>query len=208
MELIVHNIQGQPTSKKIKLSDEVFGVAPNDHVVYLAVKQFLANQRQGTHKTKDRSEVAYSTRKLLKQKGTGGARHGSRKAGIFVGGGNIHGPKPRDYGFKLNKKTKTLAKNSVLSSKANDNSIKIVEDFTFDAPKTKSYLEILKAFDIADKKSLLIISDNDTNVIMSGRNLPKATVSTTENINTYTLLDTDIILISEAAINKLNQLSK
>ncbi|MFN0049978.1 MAG: 50S ribosomal protein L4 [Cytophagales bacterium] len=206
MELIVYNIGGKATSKKTKLSDEVFAIEPNEHAVYLDVKQYLANQRQGTSKTKERPEVNYSTRKMLKQKGTGGARHGSRKANIYVGGARVFGPQPRDHSFKLNKKLKLLARKSILSSKAKESLITIVEDFTFDAPKTKSYLEFLNAFSFANKKTLLILPDVNINVVMSGRNIPNTKVVCADSVNTYDLVNSDIIFLAESAVQKLNEL--
>lgn len=206
MELSIFNVQGQATGKKVELSKEVFGIEPNEHAVYLDVKQYLANQRQGTHKTKERPEVNYSTRKMLKQKGTGGARHGSRKANIYVGGARVFGPRPRDYSFKLNKKLKDLARKSILSAKATDSQITVVEDFSFDAPKTKAYINLLSALSLADKKTILILSEIDKNVILSGRNIPKTKITTASNINTYDLINSDIILLAESAVKKLNEL--
>lgn len=206
MELAIHNIQGQATGKKVKLADEVFAVEPNEHAVYLDVKQYLANQRQGTHKTKERWEVAFSTKKLLKQKGTGGARHGSRKANIYKGGGRVFGPQPRDYSFKLNKKLKELARRSVLSAKAKESLITVVEDFNFEAPKTKSYVELLNAFSLNNKKTLLILPELNKNVVLSGRNIPQTKITTAGNINTYDLVNSDVILLAESAVQKLNEL--
>lgn len=206
MELSVYSIGGQATSKKVKLADEVFAIEPNEHAVYLDVKQYLANQRQGTHKTKERPDVNYSTRKMLKQKGTGGARHGSRKANIYVGGARVFGPQPRDYSFKLNKKLKVLARKSILSAKAKDSQITVVEDFTFDAPKTKSYLEFLNAFSFASKKTLLILPDVNINVVLSGRNIPNAKIVSADLVNTYDLVNSDVIFLAESAVQKLNEL--
>jgi large subunit ribosomal protein L4 len=206
MEISVYNIQGQATSKKVKLADEVFAIEPNEHTVYLDVKQYLANQRQGTHKSKEKSEVNYSTKKILKQKGTGGARHGSIKANIFVGGGRVFGPRPRDYRFKLNKKVKDLARKSALSSKVKDKSLTVIEDFTFDAPKTKSYLEMLTAFSLADKRTLLVLPEVDKNVILSGRNIQKVKITTVSNLNTYDLINNDVVLLAEGSVKKLNEL--
>lgn len=206
MELSVLNIKGEDTGKKVTLSDEVFGIEPNEHVVYLDVKQYLANQRQGTHKSKERAEVSYSTRKLKRQKGTGGARAGSIKSPVFVGGGRVFGPKPRDYSFKLNKKVKVLARKSVLSAKAQANSISVVEDFTFESPKTKQYISLLDALSLAGKKTLLITADYDKNVYLSGRNVPKANVMSASDINTYDLINAEVLLISEAAVSKIENL--
>jgi large subunit ribosomal protein L4 len=206
MELSVLNIKGASSGKKVSLSEEVFGIEPNEHAVYLDVKHFLANQRQGTHKAKERAEVSYSTRKIKKQKGTGGARAGSIKSPVFVGGGRIFGPKPRDYDFKLNRKVKQLARASVLSSKASENKIVVLENFTFEAPKTKSYLEVLNALSLDTKKTLLVIGENNLNITLSGRNIPNAKVITTDAVNTYDLLNAEILILDEAAVSKLNQL--
>jgi large subunit ribosomal protein L4 len=206
MELSVINIKGEDTGKKVTLSEEIFGIEPNEHAVYLDVKQYLANQRQGTHKAKERAEVSYSTRKLKRQKGTGGARAGSRKSPVFVGGGRIFGPRPRDYGFKLNKKVKVLARKSALAAKANADSVSIMEEFTFDAPKTKSYLNILNALSLTGKKTLLILAAADENVYLSGRNIPKTKIATADNVNTYDLMNADRLLISEPALSVLENL--
>ncbi|MFN4146584.1 MAG: 50S ribosomal protein L4 [Runella sp.] len=208
MEISVLNIQGQDTGRKISLSEEVFGIEPNQHVVYLDVKQYLANQRQGTHKSKERGEVSRSTKKIKRQKGTGGARAGSMKSPVFVGGGRVFGPKPRDYSFKLNKKVKVLARKSVLSAKAKQNGISIIEDFTFEAPKTKQYLTLLSAFSLTNKKSLLILPSHDTNVLLSGRNIPKVNITTADSVNTYDLINAEVILISETAVPKIETLLK
>lgn len=206
MELSVLNIKGQDTGKKAVLSDEVFGIEPNQHVVYLDVKQYLANQRQGTHKSKERAEIAHSTRKIKKQKGTGSARAGSIKSPIFVGGGRVFGPRPRDYSFKINKKVKVLARKSILSGKAKSNSISVLEDFSFDAPKTKQYLEMLSALELSNRKTLLILGSQDKNVYLSSRNIPKVAVTTADEVTTYELINADIVLISETAITKLENL--
>lgn len=206
MELSVINIKGEDTGKKVTLSEEIFGIEPNEHAVYLDVKQYLANQRQGTHKAKERAEVNYSTRKLKRQKGTGGARAGSRKSPVFVGGGRIFGPRPRDYGFKLNKKVKVLARKSALAAKANADSVSIMEEFTFDAPKTKSYLNILNALSLTGKKTLLILAAADENVYLSGRNIPKTKIATADMVNTYDLMNADRLLISEPALSVLENL--
>ena len=206
MELSVLDIKGQDTGKKVALAETVFGIEPNQHVVYLDVKQYLANQRQGTHKSKERAEVSYSTRKIKRQKGTGGARAGSIKSPLFVGGGRVFGPRPRDYSFKLNKKVKVLARKSVLSAKAKANGISIVEDFTFDAPKTKQYLSFLSAFSLTNKKTLLILPNHDDNVFLSGRNIPKVNITTVDSVNTYDLLNAEVLLISETAVSKLENL--
>ena len=189
MELKVLKIDGTPSGKTVTLDEKVFGITPNDHAIYLDVVQYLANQRQGTSKTKDRSEVAYSTKKLGRQKGGGGARHGSLKAGIFVGGGNIHGPKPRDYRKKLNKKLKALARYSALSYKAQENAITIVEPFAMDAPKTKDFIGILKAIGANGRKVLFVLPENSDNIFLSSRNLPEVKVITANELNTYVVMN-------------------
>ena len=209
MELSVLNIKGEDTGKKVKVSEEVFGIEPNTHAIYLDVKLYLANQRQGTHKSKERAEVSLSTRKLKRQKGTGGARAGSMKSPVFVGGGRIFGPRPRTYGFKLNKKVKELARRSALSVKAASSAISVLEAFTFDAPKTKSYLNVLNSLSLANTKTLLILPEIDNNVYLSSRNIPKAKVTTVDSVNTYDLMNADRLLISESAISILEtQLNK
>jgi 50S ribosomal protein L4, bacterial/organelle len=195
MEVSVLNINGQETGRKVTLNEEIFGIEPNDHVLYLDVKQYMANQRQGTAKTKDRSEVAYSTKKLGRQKGGGGARHGSLKAGIFVGGGNVFGPKPRDYRFKLNKKVKQLARFSALSYKAADNAITIVEPFAMDAPKTKELLTILANIKAGDRKVLVVLPENSDNIFLSSRNLQNVKVITVDEINTYAIMDANSLVL-------------
>ena len=188
MELSVYKIDGSESGKKVVLDEKVFGIEPNDHAIWLDVKQYLANQRQGTHKTKDRSEVAYSTKKLIRQKGSGGARHGSLKAGIYVGGGRVFGPKPRDYSFKLNKKLKQLARFSALSYKAKENAIVMVEPFTMEAPKTKEFTQILKNIKAGNRKVLFVLPENSSNIYLSSRNLPEVKVITVDEINTYTIM--------------------
>ena len=195
MELSVYKIDGTLSGKKVVLDDAVFGVQPNDHVIYLDVLQYLAAQRQGTARTKDRSEVAYSTKKLGRQKGGGGARHGSLKAGIFVGGGNVHGPKPRDYRFKLNKKVKQLARFSALSYKAAEEAIIVVEPFAMDAPKTKEFLTILSNIKAGDRKVLVILPENSNNIFLSSRNLPNVKVITVDEINTYTIMNANKLVL-------------
>ena len=189
MELSVLKIDGTESGKKVVLNDEIFGIEPNDHAIYLDVKQYLANQRQGTAKTKDRSEVAYSTKKLIRQKESGGARHGSRKAGIYTGGGRVFGPKPRDYRFKLNKKLKQLARFSALSYKVRENALIMVEPFTMDAPKTKEFIQILKNIKAGDRKILFILPENSQNIYLSSRNLPQVTVKSVDEINTYLIMN-------------------
>ena len=203
MELAVINHKGQDTGRKVSLSDEIFGIEPNDNAIYLDVKQYLANQRQGTHKSKERNEVAGSTKKIKKQKGTGGARAGSLKAPNFRGGGRVFGPKPRDYSFKLNKKVKQLARKSALSYKAKENSLLVLEDVSFDAPKTKNYVALLNGLSLADKKTLLVLSEENKNVFLSSRNLPKAKVVTVNDVNTYQLLNADHLVLCEGSVSKL-----
>ena len=205
MELSVYNIQGQDTGKKVTLNDAVFGVEPNDHAIYLDVKQFLANQRQGTHKSKERSEISGSTRKLHKQKGTGGARIGDINSPVLVGGGRVFGPKPRDYRFKLNKKVKALARKSALTYKAQENAIVVVEDFSFEAPKTKDFVALTKNLQVADKKIVLVLSDQNKNVYLSARNLTNARVITLSDLNTYRVLDNKALVLTESALEAINQ---
>lgn len=203
MELAVINHQGQDTGRKVTLSDEIFAIEPNDNAIYLDVKQYLANQRQGTHKSKERNEVAGSTKKIKKQKGTGGARAGSLKSPLFRGGGRVFGPKPRDYSFKLNKKMKQLARKSALSYKVKDNSLVVLEDLSFDTPKTKSYIALLNGLALADKKTLLVLPEDNKNVFLSSRNLPKAKVVTVNDVNTYQLLHADHLVLCEGSVSKL-----
>jgi large subunit ribosomal protein L4 len=205
MELNVLNITGSETGKKVELADEIFGIEPNDHVIYLDVKQYLANQRQGTHKTKERGEIKGSTKKIKRQKGTGTARAGSIKNPLFRGGGRIFGPKPRDYGFKLNKKVKTLAKKSALSYKAKDNNILIVEDFDFQAPKTKEFVDFQNNLKINEKKSLLVLSNKNKNIYLSARNLKKSKVLTVSELTTYDVLNSETLVLTESSIDKINQ---
>jgi large subunit ribosomal protein L4 len=203
MELAVYNIAGKDTGKKITLSDEIFGIVPNEHVVYLDVKQYLANQRQGTHKAKERAEVSRSTRKIKKQKGTGGARAGSMKSPLMKGGGRIFGPRPRDYYFKLNKKVKSLARQSALAAKAQSGDIAILDSVAFDAPKTKAYIAMLKALSMDTTKTLLITQEAEKNVVFSGRNVPKTKVSNAADVNTYDLVNATKLLITTGAIEKI-----
>ena len=196
MELSVLKIDGTESGKKVVLNDEIFGIEPNDHAIYLDVKQYLANQRQGTAKTKDRSEVAYSTKKLIRQKGSGGARHGSRKAGIYTGGGRVFGPKPRDYRFKLNKKLKQLARFSALSYKAKENAITVVEPFAMEAPKTKEFISILNNIKANDRKVLFVLPADSKNIYLSSRNLENVSVITVNEICTYKILNaTRLVLV-------------
>ncbi|WP_128545607.1 50S ribosomal protein L4 [Larkinella soli] len=206
MEVAVYNSKGEDTGKKVTLSDEIFGIEPNEHAIYLDVKQYLANQRQGTHKAKERAENAHSTRKIKKQKGTGGARAGSIKSPVFVGGGTIFGPRPRDYSFKLNKKVKQLARKSALAVKAKENNVAVLDNFTLDGPRTKSYLDFLNGFKAADTKTLLILPEVDKNVVLSSRNLKKAKVMTADLVSTYDLMNADRLLIAEGALSKLESL--
>lgn len=195
MELNVLKIDGTDSGKKVVLDDAVFGIEPNEHVVYLDVRQYLANQRQGTSKTKDRSETAYSTKKLGRQKGGGGARHGSRKANIFVGGGRVFGPKPRDYRFKLNKKVKRLARCSALSLKAKENAITIVEEFEMQAPKTKEFLAILSNIKAGSRKVLFVLPKSSEGIYLSSRNLPEVKVITVDEINTYAIMNANSLVL-------------
>ena len=195
MKLDVLKIDGTASGKQAELDEAIFAIEPNDHAIYLDVKQYLANQRQGTHKTKDRSEVAFSTKKMGRQKGGGGARHGSIKSNIYVGGGTAFGPKPRDYGFKLNKKLKQLARYSALSYKAKENAITMVEPFAMEAPKTKDFIKILDNLKANGRKTLVVLPENSTNIYLSSRNLPEVKVITVDEINTYTLVDANHLVL-------------
>lgn len=206
MELSVVNNKGKDTGRKVVLSDNIFATEINDHAIYLDVKQFLANQRQGTHKAKERAEVAFSTKKLKKQKGTGGARAGSRKSPVFVGGGTIFGPRPRDYRFKLNKKLKTLARRSALTYKAKSNNISVLENLSFDKPKTKVYIDLLKNLSLSDKKTLLVLGDANKNVFLSSRNLKNAKVITYDQLKTFDVLKADKVVLAEGSVAKLEEL--
>ena len=207
MELAVYNLKGEDTGRKVTLSDAIFGLEVNEHVMYLDVKQYLANQRQGTHKSKQRNEVHGTTKKLKKQKGTGGARAGSMKSGVFVGGGRMFGPQPRDYNFKLNKKTKRVARLSALSSLAKDGKISIVENIAMSAPRTKDFVAILDGLKLTNgKKTMLVTGEVNKNVILSARNLQKVKVSTPIGLNTHDLLNTDTLLISEDGMASLVEL--
>ena len=200
MELSVLNIKGEDTGKKVTLNDTVFGIEPNEHAIYLDVKQFMANNRQGTHKSKERSEISGSTRKLGRQKGGGGARRGDINSPVLVGGARVFGPVPRDYSFKLNKKTKKLARKSALSAKIKDNEVIVLENVSFDAPKTKDFVSMMSGLKIADKKTLLILSEPNKNVYLSARNLQNAKVITSSDVNTYAILDSACLLITEGAL--------
>lgn len=206
MELAVYKHNGEETGRSVSLSDEIFAIEPNDHAIYLAVKQYMANQRQGTHKAKERNEISGSTRKIKKQKGTGGARAGSIKSPVFRGGGRVFGPKPRDYSFKLNKKVKNLARKSALAYKIKDNSLTILENVEFDAPKTKNFISLLAGLSLDNKKTLLVLPENNKNVYLSSRNLPKAKVITVDDVNTYQVLDADNLVLCEGALSKLETL--
>ena len=208
MEIEVYNIEGKKTSKKVSLDDSIFNIEPNDHVIYLDVKQHLANKRQGTHKAKERSELSGSTRKLRKQKGSGMARIGDINSPVLRGGARVFGPRPKDYNFKLNKKTKKLARKSALSYKVKDNNLFIVEDFNFEAPKTKSFIELLNNFSISNKKTLLVLSDSNKNVYLSSRNLKKAKVVSATDLNTYDILNAQNILVVESSLNKIEEVLK
>lgn len=208
MELVVKNIKGKDTTKKVSLDKSIYEIEPNDHAIYLDVKQYLANQRQGTHKTKERGEVKGSTRKIKKQKGTGGARAGDIKSGTRVGGGRIFGPKPRNYSFKLNVKQKQLARKSALSYKAKEGAIIVLENFTFDAPQTKKYTELLTNLNALDKKSLLVLCDSNKNVYLSSRNLKKAKVVTASQISTYDLMNASSIILDEGSIETIEKILK
>lgn len=206
MELAVLKHNGEETGRKVTLSDDIFAIEPNDHAIYLDVKQYLANQRQGTHKSKERNEVAGSTKKIKKQKGTGGARAGSLKSPLFRGGGRVFGPKPRDYSFKLNKKLKQLARKSALSYKVKENSLIVLENVSFDTPKTKNYAALLNGLSLADKKTLLVLPEVNKNVVLSSRNLPKAKVITVDGVNTYEVLNADNLVLCEGSVSMLETL--
>jgi large subunit ribosomal protein L4 len=205
MELTIKTYTGGDTGRTITLPESVFGLDPNDHAIYLDVKQYLANQRTGTHKSKQRNEVSGSTRKLIKQKGSGGARHGNIKAPIYVGGGRVFGPVPRDYRFKLNKKLKQVARRSALSYKVKEAAITVVEDFNFEAPKTKDFLKVLSALELAGQKTLLVLTDHTPNVYLSARNLPKTFVMTVQDLNTYAVMNCDRLVLCEGAVAKLSE---
>jgi len=201
MEVSVYNITGKETGRKALLNDEIFGVDPNDHAIYLDVKQFLANKRQGTHKAKERNEIAGTTKKLKKQKGTGGARAGSKKSGVFVGGGRIFGPRPRDYSFSLNKKLKRLARISALSYKAKANNIMVLEDLNFDHPKTKLIVDLVKNLQVSDKKTLFVLPQSNKNVYLSSRNLERSKVVTASDLNTYDIVHAHNIIVMESSLS-------
>ena len=205
MEVKVINISGKETGAKVQLPESVFGITPVDHAIYLDVKQYLANQRQGTHKSKQRNEIAGSTRKLYKQKGTGGARAGSIKSPLFNGGGRVFGPQPRDYSFKLNKKLKSLARKSALSYKAQDNNVVVLEDFTFDSIKTKNYINLVNALNLAGEKTLLVLPAQNNNIYLSSRNIQKAKVITAADLNTYDVLNAGKLLLTADSLKTLEE---
>jgi large subunit ribosomal protein L4 len=205
MEVVVLNVSGQETGARVQLPDSIFGVEPNDHAIYLDVKQYLANQRQGTHKAKQRNEIAGSTRKIHKQKGTGGARAGSIKSPLFNGGGRVFGPQPRDYSFKLNKKLKSLARKSALSYKAQDNHIVVLEDFNFDSIKTKNYINLVAGLNFTDEKTLLVLPTANNNIYLSSRNIKKAKVITADQLNTYDVLNAGRLLLTASSVKTLEE---
>jgi len=205
MEVSVLNIQGQDTGRKVVLNDAVYGIEPNDHAIYLDVRLYLANQRQGTAKAKERSEVSGSTRKLGRQKGGGGARRGDINSPVLVGGGRVFGPQPRDYGFKLNKKVRQLARKSALAYKVQENAIVVVEDFTFDAPKTKNFIEVLKNLKVDGKKALFVLPGQDKAVYLSARNIERVNVMAASALNTYKVLDADVLVLAEGALSVVEQ---
>ncbi|MBQ3710128.1 MAG: 50S ribosomal protein L4 [Bacteroidales bacterium] len=206
MELTVYNIKGEDTGRKVQLNDSIYAVEPNEHVMYLAVKQYLADQRQGTHKSKERSELSGSTRKLFRQKGTGGARRGDINSPLLRGGARVFGPKPRDYSFKLNKKVKALARKSALTCKVNDNEIVVVEDFTFDAIKTKQMVEVLNSFKVNGKRNMFVFAEPDRNVVLSARNIQRTEVVLARNLNTYDILNAKKIFITESALKPIDEI--
>jgi large subunit ribosomal protein L4 len=206
MELEVYNISGQKTAKKAMLDDSIFSIEPNDHAIYLDIKQFMANRRQGTHSSKEKGEITGSTKKLKKQKGTGTARFGSIKSPLFRGGGRVFGPQPREYGFKLNKKLKRLARKSALTYKAKENGIIILEDFTFEAAKTKNFVSLLKNFDLQGKKVLMVLAQNDKNVYLASRNIQKTKIVDAASINTYDILNANNVIIAESSLKEIEKI--
>jgi large subunit ribosomal protein L4 len=208
MELAVLNTSGTETGKKVKLNSDIFGIEPNDHAIYLDVKQYLANQRQGTHSSKEKSTISGSTKKLHRQKGTGGSRKGSIKSGTFVGGARIHGPRPRDYSFKLNRKLKQLARKSALAYKVKENGITILENFNMDAPKTKNYINILNSLKASDSKTIMVLADYNENILKSGRNLPKAKVMAAKDLSTYDILNADKLILLEGSVEVIENILK
>lgn len=206
MEVSVYNIKGEDTGRKVVLNDAIFGIEPNDHAIYLDVKQYMANQRQGTHKSKERSEISGSTRKLGRQKGGGGARRGDINSPVLVGGGRVFGPKPRDYGFKLNKKVKVLARKSALAYKAQENAIVVVEDFTMEAPKTKQFIEIINNLKVNGKKALFVLPGADKNVYLSARNIERVNVMIASALNTYKVLNADVMVVTEDSLKVVDEI--
>ena len=206
MEVNVLNIKGEETGRKITLNESIFGIEPNDHAIYLDVKQFMANQRQGTHKSKERSEISGSTRKLGRQKGGGGARRGDINSPVLVGGGRVFGPQPRDYGFKLNKKVKALARRSALSYKAQENAIVVVEDFTFEAPKTKDFVNLAKNLKVSDKKVLVVLPEANKAVYLSARNVERANVALAASLNTYSVLNAGVLVVTESSLKVIDNI--
>ncbi len=205
MEISVLNIKGEDTGRKVTLNESIFGIEPNDHVLYLDVKQYLANQRQGTAKSKERSEHTGSTRKLGRQKGGGGARRGDINSPVLVGGGRVFGPKPRDYGFKLNKKVKSLARKSALSYKAQENAIIVVEDFNFEAPKTKDFVNFTKNIKVDNQKLLMVLPEVNKNVYLSARNLQRTEIMTACNVNSYKVLNAQVLVLTEKSLSAINE---
>lgn len=206
MKVDIINSAGSKTGKQVELNDDIFGIEPNDHAIYLAVKLYMANQRQGTHKTKEKSEVNGSTRKLHRQKGTGGSRKGSIKSPLFHGGARVFGPKPRDYSFKLNKKVKELARKSALSYKAKDNGLIVLEDMKLEKPKTGEYAKMLKNLGLAGKRTLMVTAENDLNIYKSGRNIPKTEIVAASNLNTYAIMKASCLVLSESSVNVINEM--
>lgn len=208
MELSIFNNKGEVTDKKVTLDDSIFGIEPNNHVIWLDVKQYMANRRQGTHKSKERSELSGSTRKLIRQKGSGGARRGDIKSPVLVGGARAFGPQPRYYGFKLNKKEKVLARKSALSLKAQNDAIKVVEDFDLDAPKTKNFVDWTKKMELNGKKLLIVLPEKNENVYLSVRNLKRVNIMTAKDINTYSIMDCANLVLTESSLDAINNLFK
>jgi large subunit ribosomal protein L4 len=206
MEVALLKYSGEKSTKKLTLPETVFGIEPNDHAIYLDVKSYLANQRQGTHKSKQRNEISGSSKKLKKQKGTGGARAGNIKNPQFKGGGRVFGPTPRDYSFKLNKKVKDLARKSALTYKAKENAIAVLEDFSFETPKTSQYVKMLSAISLNDKKTLFVLPENNKNVILSGRNIKNSKITTADQINTYDVMNANTIIFVESSVSKVENL--
>ena len=207
MEVNVYNINGEATGRKVTLNESIFGIEPNDHAIYLDVKQFMANQRQGTHKSKERSEISGSTRKIGRQKGGGGARRGDMNSTVLVGGGRVFGPRRRDYFFKLNKKVKALARKSALSYKAKYDAIIVLEDFTFEVPKTREFVSLTKKLNISNKKLLMILLETNKNVYLSARNIAGASVQTTSGLNTYRVLNSDVVVFTESSLSYFDKVS-